>query len=192
MYYIKNKEKNELIIKNSKFIAYAFPLEKEEDIKNNIELLNKNYKDYTHLVYAYKFNGKQKAIDDNEPSGTAGPPILEVINKNHLENTLIVVIRYFGGIKLGAGGLIRAYSKSAREVLSLTEKEIYIEYNYYELKTNYDNLKLLNTLTNGLNIISKNFSNDIIYKIKIEKDKDTIKETFQNTDIQIQKTKDKI
>lgn len=187
MYIIKKEKINELIIKNSRFIGIIFPVTTEEEISKIIEDLNKKYKDYTHLVYAYKINNKQKATDDGEPTGTAGTPVLEVINKNNLNNVLIVVIRYFGGIKLGAGGLIRAYSKTAREVLKLTEKEIYIDYNYYKLITDYDNLKLLNTLTNNIEITKKDFSEKITYEIKIEKEKDNIEKIFNNTNIKFKK-----
>lgn len=187
MYIIKKEEINELIIKNSRFIGIIFPVTTEEEISKIIEDLNKKYKDYTHLVYAYKINNKQKATDDGEPTGTAGTPVLEVINKNDLTNVLIVVIRYFGGIKLGAGGLIRAYSKTAREVIKITQKEEYIEYNYYKIKTNYDDLKLLNTLTNNIEITKKDFSEEITYEIKIEKEKDNVEEIFKNTNIQIKK-----
>lgn len=187
MFTIRNEKNLELVIKNSKFISFLFYVESENDVKEKINYLSSVYKDYTHLVYAYKLCDSQKAIDDGEPSGTAGNPILDVINKNNLINTLIVVIRYFGGIKLGAGGLIRAYSKAARDLIDNDNLEEYIKYNYYELRTSYDNKKLLGNLTIDLNIIKKDFTDDIVYTIKIDENYDNINEIFKDTIIKPKK-----
>ena len=81
-------------------------------------MLQKKYSDATHICYAYKFLGSEKAVDNGEPQGTAGKPILECIKKQNYSNVLVVVVRYFGGIKLGAGGLTRAYGNSAQKVLA--------------------------------------------------------------------------
>ena len=108
---------NEIIIKKSKFITKLYEIVDVDKVKTIIDELNKEYKKATHIVYAYSINGKEKAVDDGEPSHTAGLPILNVIHIKNLNNILIVVIRYFGGIKLGAGGLTRAYSKSASEII---------------------------------------------------------------------------
>ena len=111
---------NEIIIKKSKFITKLYNIDNEDEVKNIIENLKKEYKKATHICYAYSINGKEKAVDDGEPSHTAGLPILNVIHLKKLNNVLIVVIRYFGGIKLGAGPLTRAYSKSASEIIKKT------------------------------------------------------------------------
>ena len=112
---------SELIIKKSKFYGYSFDVTNEEEIKILLEKLKKENKKATHICYAYSinYNGcyKEKFCDDNEPNGTAGRPILEVIKKKNLNNIVVFVVRYFGGIKLGAGGLIRAYAKTASSVL---------------------------------------------------------------------------
>lgn len=103
-------------IKKSKFIGYLFSLNDESDIKTILDFLKNEHKKATHICYAYKFSkGKVlvKASDDGEPSGTAGRPILNVIEKKNLDNVMICVVRYFGGILLGAGGLVRAYTKTA-------------------------------------------------------------------------------
>lgn len=107
----------EIIEKKSKFITYAFSLNKEEDALKYLTDLREEHKKATHICYAYNYFGHSKYSDDNEPSGTAGSPILNVIMKNNLNNTLIAVVRYFGGIKLGAGGLTRAYSNCASEII---------------------------------------------------------------------------
>ncbi len=188
MFTINKESKNEIIVKNSKFIGLIYNIDNEDEIKNILEKLKKQYKDSTHICYAYRLENKEKAFDDGEPTGTAGLPIMEVIKKNDLINTLIVVIRYFGGTLLGAGGLIRAYSKCAREVLNLCNKKLYVKYNYYKLSTDYDNLKLLNTLINDLklNIQSKNFDEMITYIVKVKAEDDNIKEQIKNTSINIE------
>jgi uncharacterized YigZ family protein len=108
----------EIEIKKSKFIGYAYKISNVSDAANIVENLKKEHKKATHICYAYKIIGEiyaEKAFDDGEPSGTAGKPILNVINKQNLSNILVVVVRYFGGVKLGAGGLLRAYTKTAAE-----------------------------------------------------------------------------
>lgn len=111
----------ELIIKKSKFYGYAYDVSSEEEIKTHLEKLKKENKKATHICYAYSLlsNGvqKEKFCDDNEPNGTAGRPILEVIKKKNMNNVVVFVVRYFGGIKLGAGGLIRAYTKTTSGAL---------------------------------------------------------------------------
>ena len=108
---------NEIIIKKSRFISLMYEISSKEDVDNILEVLKKEHKKARHFPYAYKLNNTAKKSDDKEPSGTAGLPIYNTIERNNLNNTLIVVIRYFGGIKLGAGGLIRAYSSAAANLL---------------------------------------------------------------------------
>ena len=107
----------EIIINKSKFIGYAMPIETEEEVLEFIEEIKTKHRDATHNVYAYvlgKNSNIQRFSDDGEPSGTAGIPALEVIKKEDLRNVVVVIIRYFGGVKLGGGGLIRAYTKGAK------------------------------------------------------------------------------
>ena len=111
----------ELIEKKSKFIGYYLQCNSVEEIKEFLDKLKKEHKKATHICYAYKlFDGQEivKFNDDGEPGGTAGRPILNVIEKKNLNNVCVFVVRYFGGIKLGAGGLVRAYTKCASEVLN--------------------------------------------------------------------------
>ena len=120
MYIIDKNAENEIIIKKSRFITKLYytnqNLNRVNDIINE---LKKEYKKCTHICYSYIIGPNAKAVDDGEPSGTAGKPILNVLQKKDMTNVLCVVIRYFGGIKLGAGGLVRAYTKSASEVIKL-------------------------------------------------------------------------
>ena len=111
---IKN---NLILIKKSKFLTFLYEIDNLEEIKEIINNLKIEHKKATHICYAYKIGVKAKYFDDGEPAGTAGKPIFNVIEKKNLNNVLIIVIRYFGGIKLGAGGLFRAYSNCASEIL---------------------------------------------------------------------------
>ena len=106
-----------LEIKKSKFIAYYYEVDTVDEIKEILETLKKEHKKAKHIPYAHKIDQEIKKSDDKEASGTSGMPILNIIEKNNLNHVLIAVVRYFGGIKLGAGGLIRAYSNSAKEVI---------------------------------------------------------------------------
>ena len=106
----------EIVIKRSRFIGHAKPVETEEEAIAFIEEIRKLHNDATHNCYAYMIGERdqfQKQSDAGEPSGTAGKPILEVIKNRHLKNVVVVVTRYYGGIMLGAGGLVRAYTDSA-------------------------------------------------------------------------------
>lgn len=106
-----------LEVKKSKFIGLYYEVKTLEEVNIILEDLKKEHKKARHSPYAYKIDNLVKKSDDKEPSGTAGLPILNILEKNNLNFVLIVVIRYFGGIKLGAGGLIRAYSKAARDAV---------------------------------------------------------------------------
>jgi uncharacterized YigZ family protein len=117
-YTVKKAIENEIVIQKSKFISHIQRVSSEEEAQATIQAIAKTHYKSNHNCYAYVLgdnNQVQKASDDGEPSGTAGVPILEVIKKQDLKDTLVVVTRYFGGIKLGAGGLIRAYSTATSE-----------------------------------------------------------------------------
>jgi len=128
--------------KGSKFLAFAYPVETEEDIKNALNTLKKEYFDATHHCYAYMLGAQQekwRANDDGEPNHSAGTPILNQIKAKGISDVLVVVVRYYGGTKLGVSGLIQAYKTSAALALEdamLTEKmltsQIEITYNYQE------------------------------------------------------------
>ncbi|TXL65015.1 YigZ family protein [Cerasibacillus terrae] len=120
---VKNEGSDEIIIQKSRFIGYVKRVETEEAAQEFIHHIKKKHHDATHNCSAYiigEHDQIQKANDDGEPSGTAGVPILEVLKKQHLKDTAVVVTRYFGGIKLGAGGLIRAYSSTTSQAIKTT------------------------------------------------------------------------
>lgn len=128
-----------LIIKKSKFIGYATPIQSEEEALHFISTLQKKHWDATHNCYAYVVGPHdeiQKSNDDGEPSGTAGKPILEVIKKEDLHNVAVVVTRYFGGIMLGAGGLIRAYGQGC--IVGLQAAKIVTRVLFQEVAINID------------------------------------------------------
>lgn len=108
-----------LVINKSKFLSFAYPVFSEEEAKVQLNILRERFSDATHVCSAYSLSSPriEKADDDGEPSGTAGKPMLELLKKKGLENVLLVVVRYFGGIKLGAGGLVRAYTGAGNLVL---------------------------------------------------------------------------
>ena len=116
---IDNEYLDQLEINKSKFLSFAYPVSDEAHAKEILNLKKLEFKDATHICFGLVLSSPrlEKCSDDGEPSGTAGKPILELIKKKDLENVLIVVVRYFGGKKLGAGGLIRAYTNSAKLVI---------------------------------------------------------------------------
>lgn len=168
MYTISNNHKYELIIKNSKFITILYKLNNENNINNILNDIKKEYPDATHYCYAYIINNIKKSSDDGEPSGTAGIPILKVLEANNLTNILCIVVRYFGGIKLGANGLIRAYTKSVSNTLKeISLKELINGINI-DITFEYNQVKEIDYLLKNATINNKTFDNKITYNIDIE------------------------
>ncbi|MGQ7870330.1 YigZ family protein [Sunxiuqinia sp. sy24] len=129
--------------KGSKFIAYAFPVETEDEIKEHIQELKKAHHSARHHCYAWRLGASQKrfrANDDGEPSSTAGKPILGQIRRLELTNVLVVVVRYFGGTLLGVGGLINAYKEAAADVLNQTTIVEQLVETYFRLDFDYPNM----------------------------------------------------
>lgn len=111
-----------LEIKKSKFIGYLYEVKSKEEVKIILEELKKEHKKARHIPYAFVLESTAGKSDDKEPSGTAGSPIYTILERLKEKNHAIFVVRYFGGTKLGAGGLLRAYAKCAQEVLNLEGK----------------------------------------------------------------------
>lgn len=142
---ISDNVSSELIEKKSKFIANAFQVKNKEEAENKINEISKEYFDAKHNCYAYIINdGKniiEKMSDNGEPSGTAGMPILNVLKKRNLQNVLVIVTRYFGGILLGTGGLTRAYSGVTAQCI---DKANIIKMDFgiqYQICTTYNDFK---------------------------------------------------
>ncbi|MEQ9231718.1 MAG: YigZ family protein [Cyclobacteriaceae bacterium] len=129
--------------KGSKFLAFAYPVESEDDVKECLENLRKEFYDARHHCYGYILGTSEQATranDDGEPNHSAGDPILGQIKSFELTNCLVVVVRYFGGTKLGVGGLIQAYKEAANEALVKAVKKRIIETHSVKLKFNYDQM----------------------------------------------------
>ena len=168
--YTINDINNTYIIKKSKFITYLYNVNNIDEVNTILDKLKNDYKDATHICYGYILPSSEKCTDDGEPSGTAGLPILNILKKNNLMNTLAVVVRYFGGIKLGAGGLTRAYSNSVNDTIKLTNIVTLEEKYIVELTFNYDNLKLVDYMLNDKTIIDKKYDDNIVYTFYLDQD----------------------
>ena len=164
---IKNNIHNEIIIKNSRFICYLYKIKNINDINTILNELKNEHKDATHHCYAYIIDNIKKSSDDGEPGGTAGIPILKVLENYNLNNILAVVIRYFGGIKLGAGGLVRAYTKSVTNTISNDNIVNLIKGYNIEIEFNYNQVKEIDYLLKDININNKIFDTNIKYNIDI-------------------------
>ena len=174
--YLTIEKKSEIIFKDkgSKFLAFAFPVENDAQIKEALLQLKKEHPSANHHCYAYRLGSDKlnfRANDDGEPNNTAGKPILGQIQSNDLTNVLIVVVRYFGGTLLGVSGLINAYKSSAAEVIkecNITEK--FISFNYminFPFEHLNDVMKLLKQT--DCKIISQQFDNDCEISFSIRK-----------------------
>ena len=164
---IKEKRTNEIVIKNSRFITLLIKINSEEEIKDILQKTKITYPDATHYCYAYVTENINKSSDDGEPAGTAGIPMLNVLLKNDLTNILAITVRYFGGIKLGAGRLVRAYTKSLTETIKnskIVELEKGLE---VKIIINYDMQKNLDYLLKDYEIISKSYQEQITYIVKV-------------------------
>jgi len=156
----------------SRFIALAFPIEREEEVREIVGKLKKEYHDARHHCYAYRLGhlgDKFRSSDDGEPSGSAGRPILGQIDSAGLSDILVVVVRYFGGIKLGIPGLIRAYKQSTADalaqadIISKTACSIYsLNFGYLQMN---DVMKLVKDM--GLEVLSQDFGMECCMTLKV-------------------------
>lgn len=129
---------SELVIQKSRFITYLIPVKSEEDASRHLERIRKHHWDASHHVPAWILDtGAQKFSDDGEPGGTAGLPVLEALKHGNMQNSLLVVVRYFGGVKLGTGGLVRAYGQAAREALAAADCHDVAEFDHFHVMMDY-------------------------------------------------------
>ncbi len=166
---IEKSEQSIYEIQRSKFITTLYRIDSLEEIETNLQAIKEKYRDANHHCYAYILEEKKKCSDDGEPSGTAGMPILNVLEQHHLDHILCIVTRYFGGIKLGAGGLVRAYSKSA--TIAIENATIISLEHGYEMKITfpYSYLKTIDFLLKNYWIKNKNFQDEVTYQFEITK-----------------------
>lgn len=164
---IRNNIKNEIIINKSRFVTCIYKVNNINEVEEYLNKIKIEYKDATHYCYAYIIDGINKCSDDNEPSGTAGLPILNVLKNYDLNYVLCIVIRYFGGIKLGAGGLVRAYSNSVSKALENEQLYSLVQGKIIKVSFKYDNIKQIDYILKNTNIINKDYSEDITYTTEI-------------------------
>ena len=179
---IEENVSTEIVEKKSKFIANLFYVETVEEAENIIKKKKKKYFDARHNCIAYRVleNGQiiEKASDDGEPSGTAGAPMLNILQKNEFANVLIIVTRYFGGILLGTGGLVRAYSDSLLKAIEKSKKILKCLGQQYEIIIDYsefENFKYY-CKKNNIYIEKLEYGEDIVCIISMQ---NSIKENFK-------------
>lgn len=170
--YIKNYYENTIIINKSKFIGQIYSVSTIDEIQEILKNTRKKYYDATHNCYAYILGDNQeiqKCSDDGEPQKTAGAPMLDVLKKQQMTNILVIVTRYFGGILLGAGGLVRAYSEATAKALDISIKYIKKDVLEIVLPLSY---KAYNQVVNldYINIVDINYTMDVICTIRIDKE----------------------
>lgn len=172
-----NTIKKETIIefeeRKSKFIGYAKPISNKKEAESFIQQIKSKHPDATHNCSAYKVidNGQEyfKTDDDGEPSGTAGKPMGDIITYMEVSNLVVVATRYFGGIKLGAGGLVRNYAKTAKLAIQDAGIEEYIEKKIYLVDFNYDKIgEIENIIGISGEYIEKDYNDRVTYKIKTD------------------------
>ena len=171
---VAGETQTEKIIEKSKFITTSRHVESEEEAKEFIAEISKKYSDSTHNCYAYisdKLSNFLRFSDDGEPQGTAGMPILEVIKSKRLAEVAVVVTRYFGGIKLGAGGLLRAYSGCAAENLDTAQKVLYETCSELKITVDYSSVDTALRYFNEANadLINTDYLNEVIFTVAVKK-----------------------
>lgn len=158
--------------RGSRFLAFAYPVESEEDVKHHVDELKKKYHDARHHCFAFLLGpeGTQyRANDDGEPNHSAGDPILGQIKSRNLADTLVVVVRYFGGTKLGVPGLINAYKTAAAAALDNNEIVEKLVMRSFQLKFNYPEVNTVMRLVKeyALEIVDQQFAEDCRLKLKV-------------------------
>lgn len=177
---ILNDETAEIVEKKSKFIANLIHVESVEEAEDKIKEIKKKYHDARHNCVAYRvLEGEQiveKSSDDGEPSGTAGGPMLNILQKNNLCNLVVIVTRYFGGILLGTGGLVRTYSEATQQVIEKSTPIMKVQGLEIEVGLDYSNLEIFKYYckNNEINIKDTNYYENIILKVEMEKNRKNI------------------
>ncbi len=189
MLMIEKNKKNEIVINKSRFINFLFIIEELNDVEKYLNEVKQEYKDATHYCYAFILDNTKRFNDDNEPGGTAGMPILNVLESNNLNHVLAVTVRYFGGIKLGAGGLVRAYTKSVTENLKDLKIAEYVDGYIFDISIPYELKDIMEPKLKEY-VITKNYSDTINYNLSVkENDFDNLKELFIKHNIEIKNLK---
>jgi uncharacterized YigZ family protein len=167
---IKNNISNEFVIKKSRFISFIYRVDSVLQVESILNDLRDKYYDCTHICYAYVIDNLKRFSDDGEPAGTAGMPILNVLESNNLDHVLCCVVRYFGGIKLGAGGLLRAYSNSSSGLIDLACIVNLSLGKECKFIFSYDDTKYVDNLLRYSIITKKLYESKVCYFFKISCD----------------------
>lgn len=174
----------EVTEKKSRFIANIFHVENVTEAGEKIKQINKKYYDAKHNCYAYIVDGIEKCSDDGEPSKTAGAPMLDILKKNQFTNVLVIVTRYFGGILLGTGGLVRAYSEATKRAIENSDVVEIVSGERYIIEVSYENVNNVLYWCNKLNIkICENVYETSI-KLTIESTKEDKEKLINNVEIE--------
>ena len=168
---LKSNSINEIIIKNSRFITLLYKLNDVNEVNSIVDEVKELYPKANHDCYAYITDNARRSSDDGEPGGTAGAPMLNVLDKEELINVLAITVRYFGGIKLGAGGLVRAYSKSVRDAVIASDLVDVVKGYRMNVIISYDMQKNLDYLLKNYVVVNKQFNDKVIYTILLPIDK---------------------
>ena len=191
---IKKSAEAEIIEKKSKFIGEVFYIETVQEAEEKLREINKKYHDAKHHCFAYRVMEQEKIIekcsDDGEPSGTAGAPMLQIISKNDLINVIVIVTRYFGGILLGTGGLVRAYSKATSDSLEKAEIVEIKKGERIEITISYKDLQFIKYYCekNSIKIVNTEFSEEPKVTIELtENQKERFLNEIQKKQINIKK-----
>jgi uncharacterized YigZ family protein len=161
--------------KRSKFIGYCAPVNNEEAARKAITEIRAAHPKANHNVFAYKADGIERMSDDGEPQGTAGKPVLNVFQKNNVVNYVCVVTRYYGGIQLGAGGLVRAYTKTAKGAMENAAPEELVVYETYNVVCTYSNLDKLKYDFEkiGVEILDINYTENCAISVRVRESETT-------------------
>lgn len=170
---IKDNSFSEIVEKKSRFISNIFYVETKEEAEKIIRDIKRKYNDASHNVYAYRLVDNSKFSDDGEPSGTAGAPLLNALEKLDIVNVLVIVTRYFGGTLLGTGGLVRAYTKGLDSALKDAGIIQIVQGLVVKVTLGYNEIDNLNYYCkqNGIEIIKSEYLSNVEILLKIEKDK---------------------
>lgn len=182
---IDKEYSSEYIIQKSKFYSFAYPVFDEDKCKEILDNLREKYYDATHICFAYILSTPrlEKCSDDGEPTGTAGKPIIELLKKRKLENVLVAVVRYFGGIKLGAGGLVRAYTNSANLAISDSKIIEFVEYDKFKCEVPHSMASnILLTIEKSSGKVLKVLYNENVYIEFVCENVDSLKKQFWEVD----------
>ena len=173
MFYLTESYHYEEIIKKSRFISIVFPITSEQDVLTHIRALQIEHPHAHHIVFAYRIKTPAGIVyrffDAGEPTGTAGKPIFQHLEGKHIINAVVVVIRYFGGVKLGAGGLTRAYGQMAKQVLDVAVLHAYIEMVELHFTLDYEKFQAFEYALKKLNghIVEQLFAGQISVTVSL-------------------------